>query len=287
MSSSLTIESLVDDFRRLGVSQGDTLWVRADLASIVSSAAEAPLVIEALLSAVGAEGTVIVPAFTRVFPSWRLDKNHVFDKNTPAATGALSRMMLRHRQAVRSTHPACSIVAIGRHAADICSRHDESAPAYGFIRDLLDLNGRMLLLGCVCSSPGFTTVHYVQNELNLAGRSLMKNRWQVYYRKDGLVHLYKRPDPGGDSKGFWRFYAYYVQAGKLLTGTVGGAYSASIKAADAYEIEHRLLEENPRLALCGDPCCIECMCTWTYNLRGIPKFLVARLLTALHLMRRA
>ncbi len=194
--------------------------------------------------------------------------------------------MLRHPQAVRSSHPATSVVAIGKAAHAICDKHDAGAPSYGFIRDLMDLDGRMLVIGCVHSSPGFITDHYAQYMLGLAGRSLMKNRWQVYYRKDGQVRLFKRPDPGGHGGGFAKFYRHYVQAGVLLAGRVGNAYSIAVKARDAYEIVYAGLKENPRYGLCGDPRCLECNCTWTYNLRGIPRYLLTRALMALRLARR-
>jgi len=90
----------------------------------------------------------------------------------------------------------------------------------------MDLNGKVVLVGCVSDSPGFTTAHLAEVDLGLHKRVIMP-RLNVakYYDENGQLKIFMRNDPGLCSNSFWKFYSYYVKRGVLNTGMVGNAYS--------------------------------------------------------------
>lgn len=279
---------LLAGLRGLGLGSGDAVLVRADVGAVgrvKGGVGEA--LIGALRDTVGPEGTLLALSFTQNFPLPRLDRGYVFDRDTPPTTGALARLFLEQADAVRSRHPTNSFVAIGRHAAELMAGHDETASCFEPIGKLLERRGKQLLIGCVDSSPGFTTVHWAQHVLGLSRRSVLAGLFGVYYKKDGEVRLFKRRDFGGCSRGFAKLYPEYERAGVLRSGDVGRARSMLIDANEAYRIEHARIATDPRSVLCDDPLCAFCRGSWWYNKRDMPLFYPRfALQQALSLLRR-
>jgi len=266
----------VADLRQLGIEAGDTVLVRAGLREIGLTADRGKAgktFIEALLEAVGPEGTIVGLPFTLAFLRLGRHRDYVFDPaTTPTYTGGFASAMLDWPGVVRSSHPSTSFAAIGRHADELLAGHDETAPSFWPMKALLERDGKMLLIGCIASGPGFSTVHWIRHELGLTLRNIMRNRWRVFYRRNGETKIYTVDGIDGCSHGFRKFYGGYVEAGKLQTGFVGRAYSALIGARDAYAVERSMLEANPRASLCDRPTCYSCRTTWYFNKRDWPLF---------------
>jgi aminoglycoside N3'-acetyltransferase len=178
---------------------------------------------------------------------------------TPTHAGALPQTMLEYPKSSRSKHPMCSYVAIGKNAEAITIDHGPESPAYEPIRKIIELRGKMTLVGCVSSSPGFTTAHLAEYDLGLLNRIIFPWLNSVYYLDDqGQYKLFKRRDLGSCSKSFSKYYVHYIQAGILRAGFVGDAYSITVPAQEAYCIEKQILSKNPKFNICDDPYCFAC-----------------------------
>ena len=273
--SKFSLEVLADNIRSMGIEKGDILLVRAALRKIGDTEGRlGDIVINALLDVVGEEGTIMGLAFTKSFFLLKIDKNYIYTEETPAVTGGLAKAMLKSPKSVRSKHPTNSYVAIGKHAHDLLNSHDENSSSFLPIENLIRLSGKMILIGCVCESPGFTTVHLAQEKLGLSSKSILKGLVGVHYQKGSQVKLFKRKDFGGCSAGFYKFYSHYVRSGKLQCGRVGEAYSVAINARDAFEIELELIRKNKKYPLCDDPMCFSCRGTWWYNKHDMIKYYI-------------
>lgn len=116
----VTKAQLVRDLRKLGVRPGMDLMVHSSLSAIGYVQGGADTVVEALLAAIGREGTLLMPSF-----------NHraaqVFNPlTTPTTNGAIPEAMWRRPEAVRSLHPTHAVAAIGPRAEDYCRGHLEA-----------------------------------------------------------------------------------------------------------------------------------------------------------------
>lgn len=274
---AISLETIRSDLERLGVQSGDVLLVRANLAKLGRLGKQRHQLLQTFLDALGPEGTLIGLTFTDNWPINKCSPEKAFHPQAPSNVGALANMFLNDPRHIRSNHPLCSFAAIGPAAEHICADHGPDAPSYLPIRKLIDLDGKFLVAGCTTTSPGFTSVHWVQHELGLDKRSLMVNRRGTYYRDGDEVRLFRCTEIGGCSLGFAKFYNHYLTEEKLQAGYIGNAYSLLINAADAYRIEHRLLQANPRLALCDNPLCFTCRASWLFNCRDMPGFYVRKL----------
>jgi aminoglycoside 3-N-acetyltransferase len=139
----LSRSGLVADLRALGVEKGMDLMVHSSLSAIGAVQGGADAVVDALLSAVGPRGTLLMPSF-----------NHraaqVFNpQTTPTTNGAIPDCLWRRPEAVRSMHPTHAVAAIGPQAQAYCAEHldvgiwDQRSP----IGKLVHGGGYILALG--------------------------------------------------------------------------------------------------------------------------------------------
>ncbi|MBD3842376.1 MAG: AAC(3) family N-acetyltransferase [Campylobacterales bacterium] len=261
----------------LGIQEGDTLLVRADLGAIGKLSRNRLDYIDVILDVLGESGTLVGLAFTGA-NFIRRDKGNIFDGSNKANTGAFANVMLSHPKAVRSSHPTNSYVAIGKNANYILKDHDEKSGAYEPIRTIMELNGKMALIGCVASSPGFTTAHLAEVDLGINRRIIFPTLNTSYYKnQQGKVDLFKRTDIGGCSSTFFKFYAHYVREQILQQGYVGNAYSVLVDSNKAYDIEYKILKANPKYNICENPDCFLCRARRWDNLLDAPGFFVRKI----------
>jgi aminoglycoside N3'-acetyltransferase len=284
---SISKESLVEDLKKMGVQHGDTLFLRANYSSVglprrsvALKGGDNPL-IAALLEAVGEEGTLVSLAYTKSFFG-KAKPDEAYDLNTKSYAGALPNTMLQHSAAKRSRHPMNSMVAIGKHADTITENHDETSPAYEPVRKMMELNAKMMLIGIVDSSPGFTTTHLAEYDLGLHKRVILPKLNQVYYKDlNGELKLFKREDVGLCSNSYRKFYSHYVDHEVLRVGEVGNAYAIMVGANEAYEIDKNVLKNNPKFNICGRPTCFYCNARRWDRIHHLPLFVLRTLLKRL------
>lgn len=216
--------------------------------------------LDGLLDVVGPGGTIVMPAFTQDFYFWQRKRaaELPFHPGVETGTGAVAQMLINDPHSVRSSHPTNSFVGVGPNAKTIVENHNEEATAFYPIKRLMELGGKLALIGCVESSPGFSTVHRVQEDLGLADKTLLSGMRICAVRDGTGIHWFSRRDISGCSAGFGKFYDKYEQEGILRRGAVAGADSIFADAAKAYRVERRILEQDPTAAFCDDPHCTSC-----------------------------
>ncbi|MDP6776995.1 MAG: AAC(3) family N-acetyltransferase [Candidatus Latescibacteria bacterium] len=111
---------LIEDLKGLGLERGMDVMVHSSLSAIGYVEGGADTVISALLSVIGAGGTLVMPSF-----------NHggaaVFNPlATRTTNGAIPDAFWRRPNAVRSLHPTHPVAAVGPGAKALCSGHIES-----------------------------------------------------------------------------------------------------------------------------------------------------------------
>ena len=144
MEKKLILKSDVQSaFEKVGVKPGQAVMVHTSLSSIGYVCGGAQTIIEALLEAVGSDGTIMMPtqSWKNLDPEtgvhwevgedcWQAIRDNwpAYDKNlTPTNTmGAVAEMFRQWQGAVRSDHPARSVAAVGKHANNLTKDHDLS-----------------------------------------------------------------------------------------------------------------------------------------------------------------
>ena len=236
---------LVRDLAGTGVRRGDLLMVHSSLRSIGFVEAGPETVVDALLQAVGPEGTLVVPTFT--YPSAG-DPEFVFDPvHTPSGMGAISEAARRRPEARRSIHLAHSVAAIGPLAATIATSGGASAwDADSPMRQVFDRSGRYLLLGVPYQN--LTAMHLCEVWLGLPYRKARISEGLMRH-PDGsctpLVSIGTPPLPGHPGSDYNRLGQRMEDAGLVTLGIVGNAVARLLDARDLRTMARDLSQQDP------------------------------------------
>lgn len=265
-------DRLFEDLTRSGIREGDVVYVRSRL-SAVGRLRSKDALLQALRRCVGTEGTIVCPAFTSPGFRWSRKKK-VFNAGAPSESGALTRLMLCDTESIRSKHPTHSFVGIGPSAKYLLGDHDHKQSAFSPIGKMIALKAKMLVIGCNKESPGFSTVHYAQEQLGLSQRHYTKFMYCVRLEIDGeVIEWYPREDPGC-SRGFDKLYRDYLRAEILQTCWIGNAFSLVSRADLLYRVDNEILKKNSLATICDRPGCVSCRILRGYNLRAAPTALL-------------
>lgn len=166
--TGVTCGQLVRDFRRLGVTTGQTLLVHASLRSLGWVSGGADAVVSALRQALGPGGNIVVPASTEANSDTsrkhreriaHMTANQVkryreempaFDPaTTKSGAGAIAERVRKSAGAVRSDHPQSSFAAIGPDAEYLMADHrlNSHLGEYSPLAKLYKMDALILMIG--------------------------------------------------------------------------------------------------------------------------------------------
>lgn len=258
-----SVEQIATDVRRLGVTSGDLVMVHASLRSIGPVEGGADGVVDALLAAVGADGTLVMNVGARDDWSWvneRPEPERVdlllhttpFDAAlTPADpdNGVLAEVF--RRRARTSDHPEGRFAAVGPLAASLLGDvpwddyYGPGSPLERFVR----AGGRVPRLGA--DPDTVTLIHYAENVVDLPGKRRVR-RHRMIATSDGPVlrtvetlddsdGIVDRP---GEEDYFVTILQTYLATGRAASSSVGRARSELIDAGDLVQFAVEWMAAN-------------------------------------------
>ena len=262
---TVTRKRLVDDLRALGVPAGRPLLVHASLSHIGHVKGGADTVIEALLEAIGRNGTLVTGAGTpensttsRAFQLRTADFTReqviahcatmpAFNrKTTPTSIGAIAEALRTRRGATRSAHPQSSFVAFGRKARALMVRHrischlgEHSPLAKLYKRDAL-----ILMLGVdyrACSAIHLAEYRYRERPPKRVYSCVVKKKWRKprwFYYRDVVLD-------DGDFEAIGKYVERVLTERALMrSGRVGRAESRLIPMRSVVDLASEWMAEN-------------------------------------------
>lgn len=246
-------ERLAADLDALGVAAGSTVLVHCSMSAVGRVAGGPEALLGALLSILGTEGTLVVPAQTagnsNTSPRYLAataglspDEAAAFETTIPGfdpatspveGMGSLAERVRRQPGAVRSGHPQTSFAALGPRAAALTAVHDldchlgERSP----LGALYAADAKILLLGvgyAVC-----TAFHLAEYRLPKPPE-LRPHR--CYVRQDtGRIQL-DFLAPHLDDSDFSRLGLEVERTGFVRTGLIGAAPSRLLPMPPAVDL---------------------------------------------------
>jgi aminoglycoside 3-N-acetyltransferase len=248
------VDSLADDLRALGIILGCSVLVHSSLRSVGTVERGAEGLVDALLAAVGPEGTVMVPTFT--YDSARFDPGA-----TPGRTGAVAEALRRRAGAVRSLHPFHSVAAFGPLGAELTRGH-ELLPGTGIgspLDRLAAADGMILLLGV--GHDRSTTIHVGEFHaeafyLDIPFDPTWPTAAEIVTGDETRRVSYDRFP--GCSRSFAVIEPHLRACRAIGDGLVGRADAQLVVGAAVIEESVALLARDEAALLCADPDCYRC-----------------------------
>jgi aminoglycoside 3-N-acetyltransferase len=216
----VTVDSLVADLRALGVPAGGTVIAHTAMSTLGWVCGAAQAVVEALISALGEHGTLVMPAFSAhltdpahwrhppVPESWwptiRASMPAFDARLTPTRQiGSVADTFLRAPGTLRSAHPHDSFAARGPAAASLLADHalEEGFGDRSPVGRLYAADASILLLGVAHGNN--SSLHLAEHRARWPGRRIVeqgapltvdgRRRWvtfpALFYDSDDFARL--------------------------------------------------------------------------------------------------
>lgn len=246
MKALLDKETLAARFREIGILPGSSLMVQSSLSSLGLVDGGAAAVVDALVSAVGAEGTVIMPAFRDAIrsDSYRIKDcddcsgKRFCESKEPGTTGIISETLRSRPDALRSCHPTSSWAGVGKNAGKLLEGHRFSKTPCGGgspFFPLMEQDGYVLLLGVGINS--FTFMHSPEDVFGLPYLSAYDSpRRHATYTTSGKRIQYQYP---------LLFEAALRETGIARVFRIGAGFSILMKAREIGSFLVRAMTDDP------------------------------------------
>jgi aminoglycoside 3-N-acetyltransferase len=241
------VATLVGDLRRLGVRAGDVLVVHSSLSAIGYVVGGAQAVIDALLAAIGPEGTLTTPAHSSdwsdpaewkappVPESWWPVIREECPAYDPYATpmrqmGAIPVALHGRRETLRSDHPRLAHQALGPLAAHIVAPHPlaEGLGDAGPLGRLVSLDAKVVLVGVGYDTN--TSLHLAETRATWPGKRVVHQGSAVLVAGERRWVTYTETDY--DTGDFERLGAELESTGAVRIGRVGQATARLMRQRD-------------------------------------------------------
>jgi aminoglycoside N3'-acetyltransferase len=255
---------LAADLARMGIAQGDTLFIHSSLKSLGYIDGGATTVVQALQDAVGPQGTLVIPTYYMPGGSIRATcemQDYVFDVRKDGTNmGRLPESFLACTGIHRSVHPTHSVSAWGRHAAYLTEAHHRAPSVFGEgspWQRFVDVD-HAKVLGLGISMGPVTFYHVLEDAMGAAfpvpvwqDESYLLpcldqqgQRWEVPVRPFAASIAQRRIDHPSRSDLRDYFQAEFRRTGLLVEGQVGDAASWWIPARGFFDHLQQLSGEN-------------------------------------------
>ncbi|MGK5047765.1 AAC(3) family N-acetyltransferase [Janthinobacterium sp. GB4P2] len=260
----VTRAALAAGLARLGIVQGETLFIHSSLKSLGYVEGGALAVIRALQDAVGPQGTLLLPTYYLPGGTVRATcamPDYVFDPRRHGThMGRLPEAFLASAGVRRSIHPTHSVSAWGRHAADLTEAHHRAPSIFGMDSPWQRFIGcdHAKVLGLGISMGPVTFYHALEDAMGdafpvpvweddtklLACLDHAGRRWEVPVRPFDPAVAQRRIDhpSRGDLREY--FHREFDAAGLRVNGQVGDAASWCIPAQAFFEHLRQLAAEH-------------------------------------------
>lgn len=245
-------DELVSGFRDLGLENGDIVMIHSSYKSFGGVEGGPQTVIDALIEAIGPDGTLIMPTFNFEFCDLYNETGEgYFDlEKTPSEMGILTEFLRKMHGAKRTIHPIYSFAIYGKLVNEFASVDDHTSYGKGTVfAKLHKYNGKIMMIG-LTTGKCWTFAHYIEQSvgvdyryhkkfsgiLNVNGKEY-KDTYSIYVRdlERGVV---TDVEPMGD---------IMEERGIIKMRKIGDSIVRIMNSAEAYDATIIEMKKNPNV----------------------------------------
>jgi aminoglycoside 3-N-acetyltransferase len=246
-SAGIRRQELASSFGDLGVRHGDTVLVHSSYKSLGPVVGGPRTVIEALRSALGPEGTLIVPTF-----NFEFCEGVPFDaRTTPSQMGALSELVRIDPSSRRVEHPIYSFAVLGARADEAASISDPSSyGADSLFGRLRAWDGKIMIIG-LSYNDSMTYFHHVEELQGVDYRHSKSFAGAVTDAagnpRKRTVTMYVRDVDHGVVTAVNAMGELLANKGLISSARIGKATVRLMRAQDVFDGTVAAMQKEPRL----------------------------------------
>lgn len=247
---ALTRQEIVNGLKQLGVREGTVIMAHSALSAFGEVEGGAVAVIEALIEAVGPEGTLLMPAMASEQP-FRIE-------SSPSTVGTITDVFRSYAGTTRSLHPTHSVAGIGPLVDQLIAGHIDQPTALGpqspWGRMAQRDDAYILLLGC--DQDRNTLLHCAEEAVDGAYLNPITRRYIDSEGQEQTKVLEKFPGPHRD---FIGLDPLFEGAQAMNVGKIGTAVCRLMSAKQTLMLAIEALRRDPAAVLCDNPHCRDCV----------------------------
>ncbi len=154
----MTSDDLISKFKELGIKEGDVILVHSSFNSLGNISNDPDEVINALLTVLGKNGTLIVPTFNFDFCNGKL-----FNVNeTPSQMGIITEFVRKNPSSIRTKDPVYSFAIMGKLKDELGKLvYDSCYGKDSMFSQLRKYNGKILIIG-LAYNDSMTFFHHIE-----------------------------------------------------------------------------------------------------------------------------
>ena len=265
----ITKDSLKEDFRNLGVKEGDTLFLRISYKAVGKIEGGPMVFLKALHEVIGENGTIILTAFPDLHTKqyFFFHKKIFTSKENPAKprTGILPVFALAYPDAKISEKLEFPFVVIGKQAGYLTTMHTHEKDPYWLLEEAIEK------FGCKCLRVGgkeFTgSTHIALTRVLLKTGNYQKKTCKgIYAKEGGKIKWY-------DVKGSFFCYNAFLSKSKnyvwnhvnRLESKVGNGDGVLTDMHETLYYEEKYMNNDIHNLLCDDPNCFTCRISYSFS----------------------
>lgn len=263
----VTRSRLVADLTDLGLVAGDTVMLHASVRAVGRVVGGPDMVIQALLDALGPEGTLMMYIKSEEplndLEDWPEDWREAYLAECPPfdpertrgfrGWSILTEYLRTWPGALRSNHPEAGVAAVGRRAEWLTADHPLQF-GYGAgspLAKLCELRGKVLLLGPLFDS--LTILHHAEHIADVPEKQIERYRWPMLRqgRREWIeIEQFDTTGeaiPGAGPEYFDSIPREYMATKGCARGRVGAADSYLFDARDLVDFAVAWIERAARM----------------------------------------
>ncbi len=245
--SMSTKETITDQLKQLGVVRGGVLLVHSSLRMLGPVSGGAETVCDALLDALGPEGTLLMPGFQGGGEYVMAAGGVCFDAaKTPSDCGFLTEFFRQRKRSIRSLSPTHSITGAGPLAAVLLAGHEHCRVTAGWgspFQKMIEHDGRILMLGA--SRASNTMMHFLENTGGAPTVCSTLFQTSVITNSGETLSTPIYPHMPGLRRNYPRAIDLLEKAGGMSSGKVGEAVCELYSCRMLQKVVYDALAKNP------------------------------------------
>jgi len=252
MTQTQITKKIISDLHHLGIAKGDVIMVHSSIKSLGKYDLNPETIVEALLAAIGTNGTLLMPALT-----FAQKPNDVHStRDTPSNVGALPEYFRLRKGTIRSLHPTHSVCGFGPAANELLKDHQkDSTPCGPFspFSKILNINAKIVMLGCGLEPN--TTMHAIEELVeppyyfgDFCKYKITDNKGKEFYRKykkhgfEGLNQRYDKIKLLDSSNLFCKGKVLDAETFVINTKSLKKAVLSKLKDNPLFFVEKKVVE---------------------------------------------